>query len=207
MRIIGLTGGIGVGKSTVAGMLEEHGAVVIDVDGLGREVLEPGGLAVQRVAERFGTGVVGDDGGIDRRALAAIVFADADDLRALEAISHPAIDAAIDARLAELDDDAVVVLDMAVLVESTLGRCLPSGRGYDTVVVVEAPMDVRLERLVARGHTLDDARARMAAQAADDERRAMAHHIVVNDAGLDTLAERVDALWPALSAGSPPTGP
>lgn len=206
MRIIGLTGGIGAGKSTVARLLGRHGAAVIDVDGLGREVLEPGGSAVQQVRERFGPGVVADDGGIDRRVLAAVVFADPDELRALEAISHPAIDAAIDARLDEEPADAVVVLDMAVLVESSLGRALPSGRGYDTVVVVEAPLDVRLERLVERGHTLDDARARMAAQATDDERRAVAHHVVVNDGDLDALAAKVEALWPELSAGSPPTG-
>ena len=197
MRIIGLTGGIGAGKSTVADRFRHRGAVVIDVDRLGRDVLEPGGTAAGDVIARFGDRVVAD-GRIDRAALAAVVFADPDELAALEAISHPAINREIDRRLDEIaaaDDDAVVVLDMAILVGSRLGRDLPSGRGYDTVVVVHAPEAVRVERLVSmRGMSVDDARARIAAQPSDDERDAVADHIVVNDGSLDELDDAVARL-------------
>jgi dephospho-CoA kinase len=140
LRIIGLTGGMGAGKSTVASMLAARGALVVDVDGLGRAVLEPDGEAYAAVVERFGSGVVGEDGRIDRAALAAMVFGDPTALADLTAISHPAINRTLDRWLDSVPADAVVVLDMAILVESNLGRDLPSGRGYDTVVVVEAPL-------------------------------------------------------------------
>lgn len=195
MRIIGLTGGIGAGKTTVARMLAERGAVVIDVDAIGREVLEPGGAAHEPVLARFGDAVRGPDGRIDRAALATIVFNDREALADLEDISHPAINEELDRRLGELPDDAVVVLDMAVLVGSRLGRDLPSGRGYEEVVVVEAPEDVRIERLVRqRGMSEADARARIASQPGDEERRAVAHHVIVNDGDLDALRVAVDRL-------------
>ena len=191
MLVVGLTGGIGTGKSTVATLLGERGAVVIDVDALGRDVIAPGGRARDAVVERFGTA--------DRVELAARVFADPDELAALEAISHPAINAELDERLAALPDGAVVVLDMAILVESDLGQ-LDSGRGYTVVVTVEAPLAARLERLVERGLTEADARARMANQATDAQRRAVADHVIVNDGDLPALERQVDALWHALLA-------
>jgi dephospho-CoA kinase len=188
--VIGLTGGIGAGKSTVAEMLAARGAHVIDVDALGRTVIAPGGRATPAVVAEFGDGVRGADGGVDRGALAAIVFADPDALARHLAIVHPAIDEEIRAALAALPDDAVAVLDMAVLAESRLGR----GQ-YTTVVVVEAPEDVRIERAVARGMGADDVRARMANQARDDERRAIADVVLVNDGDRAALEAQVDEWW------------
>ena len=192
--VVGLTGGIGSGKSTVAAMLGALGAFVVDCDGLGRLVIEPDGRAYDRVVERFGRGIVRDDGRIDRAALAAIVFNDEHELAALNAISHPAIDAEIADRIADAPDDQVVVLDMAVLVETDLG----AGQ-YDTVVVVEAPLDVRLTRLAQRGMTEDDARARIAAQATDDQRREVADYVIDNGGDINDLREEVATLWDALT--------
>jgi dephospho-CoA kinase len=186
---------MGAGKSTVAAMLAGRGAAVIDVDALGREVLEPGGEAYIAVVARFGPVVVAGDGRIDRAALAGVVFDNPAALADLQAISHPAINRVLD-RLLDGVEAGVVVLDMAILVESHLGRDLPSGRGYDTVVVVEAPLEVRVARLVsARGVDEADARARIAAQASDEARRAVADHVIVNDGDLAALEVQVDALW------------
>ena len=200
MKVVGLCGGIGAGKSTVARLLAERGAVVVDVDALGRSVLTHDEVLHAVVAE-FGDGVLDADGGIDRAALAREVFSCEGRLTDLEAISHPAIDREIARHLEALASDPpdLVVLDMAVLVESDLGK-LSDGRGYTEVVVVEAHADVRLERLVARGMAADDARARMAAQATDVERRAVADHVLVNDGNEADLAKRVDKLIPLLVA-------
>jgi dephospho-CoA kinase len=192
--IVGLTGGIGSGKSTVAGLLAASGAVVVDVDGLGREVIAPGGRAESAVLAAFGPEVTGSDGHIDRASLARVVFGQPDALARLTSISHPAINAELAERLDALADDAVVVLDMAILVESSLGRGDPH-HSYSHVVVVEAPAELRVRRAVERGMAEHDVRARMAAQASDDERRAVADAVVVNDADLATLASRVDLLW------------
>ena len=198
MKVVGLCGGIGAGKSTVARLLAERGAVVVDVDALGRSVLAHDEVRHAVVAE-FGDGVLDADGGIDRAALAREVFSCEGRLTDLEAISHPAIDREIARHLEALASDPpdLVVLDMAVLVESDLGK-LSDGRGYTEVVVVETHAEVRLERLVARGMAADDARARMAAQATDAERRAVADHVLVNDGDEADLAERVDELIPLL---------
>ena len=190
MLVIGLTGGIGSGKSTVAGLLEVRGATVIDVDALGRQVIAPEGRAEATVVKAFGPDIVDTAGHIDRNALAAVVFGRPDALGRLTEISHPAIDAEIDERLHDLPCDAIVVLDMAILVESVLGL----GR-YTRVVVVEAPADVRVERAVARGMQADDVRARMASQTTDDRRRAVADVVLHNDGDLLTLTARVDELW------------
>jgi len=192
--VIGLTGGIGSGKSTVASMLGALGAFVVDCDGLGRQVIEPHGRAYAKVIDRFGRDIVRDDGQIDRGALAAIVFRDEKALAALNAISHPAIDAEIADRIADAAEDQVVVLDMAVLVETDLG----AGQ-YDTVVVVEAPLDVRLVRLAQRGMAEDDARARIASQATDEQRREVADYIIDNAGGIDELRDEVNDLWDALT--------
>lgn len=196
MLVIGLTGGIGAGKSTVSGMLGRRGAVVIDVDALGREVIGPGGSAVDAVIDRFGEEVRGTDGSIDRRALAGKVFGDPEALAALNAISHPAIDGLLDRRLSDVAEsapDSIVVLDMAVLAESELGRGI--GHPYELVVVVEAPRETRIERLVERGLTVEDAEARMASQATDDERRALAEFVIGNGGDLDELGRVVAELW------------
>lgn len=190
MFIIGLTGGIGSGKSTVAALLATHGAHVIDCDQLGRLVAEPGGRAYDAIVDRFGPGIVAADGRIDRPALAKIVFGDPAALADLNGLTHPAIDAEILDRIAALPDDAVVVLDMAVLTESNLGKGI-----YEYVVVVEADPHDRVPRLVARGHTEADARARMAAQATDEQRRAIADALVSNRGDRAALAREVDTLW------------
>jgi dephospho-CoA kinase len=194
MLIVGLTGGIGSGKSTVAGLLAQHGAAVIDVDALGRQVIAPGGRAEAAVLAEFGPAVADADGHVDRAALAGAVFGDPAALARLTAISHPAINVELVERIDVLPADSIVVLDMAILVESTLGRIDPA-HSYTRVVVVEAPEAVRVDRAVARGMRADDVRARIAAQATDAQRRAVADAVVANDADLAALTERVDRLW------------
>ena len=191
--VVGLTGGIGVGKTTVARLLESHGAVVVDVDGLGRAVVEPEGLAYAGVVERFGTGIVLPDRTVDRAALARVVFADPAALADLNAITHPAIDVELARAIAAAPAGSIVVLDMAVLVGTQLGR----GQ-YDLVVVVEAPLDVRLARLATRGVERDEALRRIASQASDADRRAVGDLFVPNGADERTLAAAVDALWAEL---------
>ncbi|MEL7156368.1 MAG: dephospho-CoA kinase [Actinomycetota bacterium] len=189
--MIGLTGGIGAGKSTAAAVLADLGAVIVDCDGLGRLVAEPDGRAYPAIVERFGDDIVHDDGALDRAALGAIVFNDTGALADLNAISHPAIDAEIADAIAAAPDNAVVVLDMAVLVESELGR----GQ-YQEVLVIEAPRHQRLQRLAeTRQMSADDAEARMNSQASDDERRAVADHVVVNDASPAVLEDRLRQWW------------
>lgn len=195
--MVGLTGGIGSGKSTAAAVLADCGAVVIDVDAIGRAVIAPGGRAETAVAREFGPGVLDEAGHIDRAALAAVVFQDTERLESLEAISHPAINEELEEVLSGLAADSIVVLDMAVLAESNLGK-LASGRGYQLVIVVEAPEALRMERLVDRGHTSTEARSRMAAQASDSDRRALADHVVVNDGGLDDLTAKMQVVWKQL---------
>lgn len=192
--IVGLTGGIGSGKSTVASMLVTRGAHVVDVDALGRAVIAPGGRAEAAVLEAFGPGVGTDDGHVDRAALARAVFGQPDELARLTAISHPAINAELAEHLDTLPADTIVVLDMAILVESNLGRGDPA-HSYTRVVVVEAPVELRVRRAVERGMREDDVRARIASQATDDDRRAVADVVVVNDGDLALLTERVDDLW------------
>lgn len=203
MLVVGLTGGIGAGKSTAAARFAELGAAVVDVDAIGREVLAPGGRAEPGVIDAFGPGITDDRGHIDRAKVAAEVFGRPDRLAALEAVSHPAINAELDLQLqglAESGEVQVAVLDMAVLTESRLGQ-LESGRGYTQVVVVEAPEAVRLPRLLERGLTEEQARARMASQATDDQRRAVADHVIVNDGSPEELVAAVDEVWSVLVGG------
>ncbi|WP_420608844.1 dephospho-CoA kinase [Candidatus Poriferisodalis sp.] len=199
MLIVGLTGGIGAGKSSVARLLAGHGAAVVDVDALGREIIAPGGSAVQAVLERFGSELAGPDGGIDRPALASIVFNDPDELADLNDISHPAINELLDERIESIGEAGttdVVVLDMAVLTESTLGR--DTRFPYEIVVTVEAPPDIRLERLIERGMTSEDAKARLASQATDEQRREVSNFVIGNGGGNDELADATEKLWDAL---------
>jgi len=197
MLIVGLTGGIGSGKSTVARLLADRGTTVIDVDALGREVIAPGGRAEATVLAAFGDAIADADGHIDRARLAGAVFGRPEELARLTAISHPAINAALADRLDALPADSIVVLDMAILVESTLGRGDPQ-HSYQRVVVVEAPTELRVERAVGRGMAEADVRARITSQATDAERAAVADTIITNDADLATLQHRVDALWAQL---------
>ena len=199
MLIVGMTGGIGSGKSTVAGLLADRGAVIVDVDGVGRAVIAPGGRAEAGVLAEFGRAIAAADGSIDRRALARVVFEHPDALARLEAISHPAINAELTDRVASLPDDSIVVYDMAILVESNLGRADPSHR-YSHVIVVEAPLDLRIERAVSRGMAEADAHARAAAQATDEQRRAVADLVILNDGDLSTLEGRVAEAWTTIQA-------
>ena len=198
MLIVGLTGGMGVGKSTVAQLLSEKGAKVIDVDALGRQIIEAGGSAVSDVISRFGPAVASGDGGINRAALAEIVFGDEEQLTALEEISHPAINDLLDQTVEEIQSrDSIVVYDMAVLVESRLGS--DTQHPYEVVVVVEAPMSDRLERLKnQRGIAESDALARIELQASDEERRAVAQFVIANGGDLDSLADATIELWDQL---------
>jgi len=199
--VVGLTGGIGVGKSTAAKRFGELGAVVIDVDAIGREVLQPQGRAAQQVQEAFGPQILDENGHIHRAKLAAEVFGQPERLKALEAISHPAINAELDEQLEALGrsmEVEMVVLDMAVLTESRLGQ-LESGRGYTQVVVVEASDDLRIARLAERGLDEAQARARMAAQASNAQRRALADHLISNDGTPQDLNAAVDRVWEKLT--------
>lgn len=191
MLLVGLTGGIGSGKSTAARALADRGAVVIDADALAREVVEPGTDGFDAVVDRFGPGIVGADGGLDRAALARLVFDD-DAARAdLNSIVHPLVARETQRRMAEAPPGSVVVLDVPLLVEAARG-------GYDLVVVVEAPEAVRLERLAARGMDPADARRRMAAQASDADRRALADVVLDNSGSPADLERQVDELWSEL---------
>jgi dephospho-CoA kinase len=186
---VGLTGGAGAGKSTVAARLRELGAVVIDADALAREVLEPGSDGLREVVAAFGAQVLRPDGSLDRAALAAVVFADPERRRELEAITHPRIAARTSELLAAAPADAVVVHDVPLLVEKALAPA------YELVVVVDAPVERRVERLVGRGLTEADARARIAAQATRAERAAVADVWLDNDGSVADLVAAVDALW------------
>ena len=187
---LGLTGGIGSGKSTVSARLASHGAVVIDYDQLARDAVEVGTPALAAIAERFGPDVIAPDGSLDRPALGSIVFGD-DAARAdLEAITHPAIVELAIAREETVPDDGVVVHDHPLLVEMGMAAFC------DLVVVVDAPEDVQVERLVTtRGMTEADARARMAAQASREERLAEADVVLDNTGSIEDLEARVDELW------------
>ncbi len=190
---VGLTGGVGAGKSTVAELLAGHGAVVVDADRIAREVVEPDTDGLRAVVGRFGTGVLRPDGTLDRPALAARVFDDPAARADLEAILHPRIGARSAALAAAAPADAVVVHDVPLLVENGLGG------GFDTVVVVEAPLEVRLARLAERGLPREQARARIAAQAGDEQRRAVADHLLTNAGTRTELARQVDTLWARLT--------
>ena len=193
MLRVGLSGGIGSGKSTVARALARRGAIVIDADAIAREVVEPGEPALAAVVERFGPEVLDSAGRLDRPKLAALVFDDAAARADLNAIVHPRVAAETARRIAAAPSDAVVVIDVPLLVEAARS-------GYDAVVIVEAPEEVRLERLVARGMSPDDARRRMAAQASDAERRKVADVILDNAGSEDDLERQIDALWVQLTA-------
>ena len=192
---IGLTGGIGSGKSTVSARLAAHGATVIDYDLLAREAVELGTPALAAIAERFGDDVIAADGTLDRTALGGVVFGDDAARGDLEAITHPAIwDLAI-AREAAVPDDAVVVHDHPLLVEVGMAAFC------DLVVVVDVPEDVQVERLVTmRGMTEADARARITAQSSREERAAVADVVLDNTGSIEDLEARVDEIWTRITA-------
>lgn len=193
---VAVTGGIGSGKSTVSRLLAGHGAVVVDADAIARDVVEPGTPALAAIAAAFGPGVLTPDGALDRAALGAVVFADAGARRTLEGITHPRVRELSEQRLAAVPAGGVAVYDVPLLAEAgTDGRV-----GFDVVIVVRAEVEVRVERLVGRGLAADDARRRIAAQASDAEREALADVVLDNSADQAGLTARVAALWPDLQA-------
>lgn len=194
---IGLTGGIGSGKSTAAGRFAELGALVIDADALAREAVEPGTDGLAAVVAEFGEQVLDADGRLDRPALARLVFGDEAARGRLNAIVHPRVRARAVELIAAAPPGTVVVQDVPLLVETE------QAGAYDLVVVVEAPEELRVRRLAAdRGMSAEEVRARMASQATDEQRRAVADVVLVNDGTPDDLRAEVDALWADRIPGS-----
>ncbi len=187
--MIGLTGGIGSGKSTVAAMLARRGAVVIDADAIAREVVEPGQPALAKLVERFGPDILAADGTLDRPALAAKAFVDDESKKALEAITHPAIGEEVLRRIAAAPEDAIVVHDIPLLVEANRAK------DYAAVIVVIAPLELRLDRLEARGVEREDAKRRIAMQTSDEERRKVATWVVDNAGDIDALEPQIEEIW------------
>ncbi len=187
MRLrVALTGGVPTGKSTVAEMLRQHGAVVVDSDRLAREVVQPGTPGLAAVVEAFGGDLLTDEGALDRSALGALVFADTDARRRLEALLHPRIRARAAEVEAAAPPGALVVHDIPLLVETG------QAEAFDVVLVVDVPVEVQIERMLAeRGWSRQDAEARVAAQATRDQRRAAATYVLDNTGTRDDLRERV----------------
>lgn len=192
---VGLTGGVGAGKSTITAMLAAHGAVIIDADAIAREVVRAGTPGFAAVVRRFGPNLVGPDGELDRAALARLVFADPAALADLNAVVHPLVAARAAQLAAQAPQGSIVVHDVPLLVENTL-----AGR-YDLVVVVEADRETRLARLAARGLSRADAESRMHAQASDAQRSAVADVVLHNDGDHAALERDVDRLWKRLARG------
>jgi dephospho-CoA kinase len=188
---MGLTGGIGSGKSTVSALLAGKGAVIVDADAITREVQQPGTDTFKAMVERFGEGIVGPDGALDRNAVADIVFNDPDALADLNHIVHPAVGAEIASRMQTLaEGDDVVVLDVPLLVESS--RAYPVAG----LLVVDVDPEVAVHRVVGqRGMREDDVRARMTRQASREQRLARADRVIDNSGDLADLARQVDEAW------------
>jgi dephospho-CoA kinase len=186
---IGLTGGIGSGKSTVAALLAARGALVVDADRIAREVVEPGTPGLAAVVDAFGPGVLTPEGALDRPALAAIVFADPAARARLDGIVHPLVRTRAQELIGAAPDDAVVVQDVPLLVETG------QAGAHDLVLVVEADLETRVARLELRGLRQQDARARIAAQATDEQRRAVADVVLDNSGAPEDLAAQVERFW------------
>jgi dephospho-CoA kinase len=191
--LVGLTGGIASGKSTVSALLAERGAEIIDADRIAREVVMPGTHAWCKIRDHFGPKVLYPDGSIDRQALGDLVFADKSKLALLNELTHPEIFKHIAERLEDLGPkDVVVILDAALLVETGLAT------GTDTVIVVHSPKEVQIQRLAAKGLERGRAEARVDAQLGADERLAHADIVIDNDGSLEDLGRRVDEVWDEL---------
>jgi dephospho-CoA kinase len=190
MLLLGLTGGIGSGKSTVSAEFARRGAIVIDADLVVRELQSPGGAVLAAMIEHFGDTILATDGTLNRQAVADIVFNDPEQLKALNAIVHPKVGEEIDGRIeAQRESDNVVILDVPLLVES---------KAYETegIIVVDTDPEIAVQRLVEfRGFNADDARARMKLQATREERRAVAAFIVPNDGTQEDLMTHIEECW------------
>jgi dephospho-CoA kinase len=200
MKLVGLGGGIGAGKSTVSELLTKHGAVIVDADKIAREVVEPRGPAYGPLVERFGELVFNQDGTLDRAGLAAIVFSDAEALRDLNAITHPAIGKVIAERIAEhSESERTVILDAALLFDTP--RVGMVGK-----ILVDVDPEIAVDRLVRfRGFSEDDARRRIANQMSRDERRAQADFVIDNSGDREDLVAEVNRAW--VWVGSLPNSP
>ncbi len=193
MIVVGLTGGIGAGKSTVSPMLADRGAVIVDADKIARDLQLPGSPVLAEMATRFGDHIIAADGSLDRAAVAAIVFNDKQALADLNAIVHPAMQVEIKRQIdAHAGTDRVVVLDFPLLAENPRD-------GLAATIVVDVEPDIAVQRLVEfRGMNAEDARARMNSQISRDDRIAQATHVIDNSGDLDALRPQVDALWDEL---------
>lgn len=208
MILVGLTGGIGSGKSTVSTLLSERGAVIIDADAITREVQQPGSPVISRLVERFGPSIVAADGSLDRPAVAAIVFNDPDALKSLNEIVHPAVGQEMNRRMIEQrSTDHVVVLDIPLLTENPR-------EGLQGRIVVDVPVETQVRRLVEfRGFDEADARARIGRQATREARLAAADFVIDNSGSPENLGAQIDELWswltslPQLPADYEPTTP
>ena len=198
MILIGLTGGIGSGKSTVSALLAGRGAIIIDADAIARELQAPGAPLLSELSKKFGASIIDASGALDRAALAAIAFSDPEALKDLNKIVHPAIAKEMDARLtAQRATDNVVVLDIPLLAENPRA-------GLCGIVVVDIPIDLAVSRLVEfRSMAEDDARARIAKQATREERQAIADKVIDNSGDMSTLSDQVEDVW-QWALGLPP---
>lgn len=194
MTRIGLTGGIGSGKSTVASMLAAKGAVIIDADQISREIVEPGQPALDEIVTVFGEGVLREDGTLNRGELARLAFADKEHIKRLNAIMHPRISAISAARIAAAPTGAVVIYDMPLLVETKQDSAV------DHVIVVDVPVQVQRDRAIARGLDPVDVDRRIEAQATREARLAVANSVIDNSGDLKATAAQVDSLWESLQA-------
>jgi dephospho-CoA kinase len=195
MKLIGLTGGIASGKSTVAKRLVEHGAVLVDADVLAREVVEPGTPGLAQIERVFGSSVISPDGSLNRAALGAIIFADADKREQLNAITHPAIwkrGLELFAEAEARDPDVVIVYDVPLLAEAAEDRPM----NFDRIVVVQADLETRTDRMVElRGMSRAEAEGRLRAQASDEDRRKLADVLIDANGTIEHTLEQVDELW------------
>jgi len=188
--LVGLTGGIGSGKSTVSGLLQARGAVIIDADAIVREVQQPGSPVLAELAQKFGSDVLAEDGSLDRQAVANIVFTDPDALKSLNAIVHPAVGREMNERMiAQRVSNNVVILDIPLLTENPR-------EGLQGRIVVDIPVELQVQRLTSfRGFDEADARARISRQATRQERLDKADFVVDNSGELEDLGPQIDLLW------------
>ncbi len=210
MRLIGLTGGIGSGKSTVSAGLSQRGAQLIDADQIVRDLQQPGAPVFEAMVERWGPGIVAADGSLDRPAVAAIVFADDAELKALEKLIHPEVRIAMRAQMdAAASSDDVVILDIPLLAEGRRdGGTAPDARGASAIIVVDCPIDIAVHRLVTyRGFDEDDARARIAKQVSREERVALADFVVDNSGSPEELEVEIARCWSWLDTLEPTPWP
>ncbi len=193
MIVVGLTGGIGAGKSTVSKMLASRGAAIVDADQIARDLQAPGAPLLDAMAERFGAHIIDEHGALDRAAVASIVFSDEQALADLNGIVHPAMQAEIQSQIdAHQGTERIVVLDFPLLGENPR-------KGLTATIVVDVPHEVAVERAVARGMDEADVRNRIKSQISREQRLQVATHVIENGGDLDALADQVDATWAELS--------